>query len=172
MDASKNIFREQFDILTSFNCLHWVKEQEKAIAGIAKAACSGAQIALLLSHKKSLYHLILDKICSSSKWSNYYKDFISPRLFFDLDSYRTMLVEAGLDVIEITEEEMTYTYSSKKQLNDFFNASGSELEEIPELKKEEFLKDFATEFLTQVKHHNDKEIPVSFYCLQVIARKM
>src|SRR5262249_49626721 len=62
MDASKNIFREQFDIITSFNCLHWVRDQEAALNGIFKSAVEGAQIALLLSHRKSLYHLVLDKI--------------------------------------------------------------------------------------------------------------
>jgi ubiquinone/menaquinone biosynthesis C-methylase UbiE len=47
MDASKNIFREQFDIITSFNCLHWVKDQQYALFGIAvngdvKARINGA----------------------------------------------------------------------------------------------------------------------------------
>jgi ubiquinone/menaquinone biosynthesis C-methylase UbiE len=30
MDASQNKFINQFDIITSFNCLHWVKDQQRA----------------------------------------------------------------------------------------------------------------------------------------------
>ena len=49
MDTSKNVFKNQFDVITSFNSLHWVKDQEKALKGIAKAATLNARIILLLS---------------------------------------------------------------------------------------------------------------------------
>lgn len=171
MDAAKNIFRDQFNIVTSFNCLHWVKDQEKAIMGISNAASHGAQIALLLSHKKSLYHFVLDKICSSDRWKQYFDNYISPRSFFDLSSYKTLIIQSGLELIEIGEQEMTYKFSSEDELINFFSAAGSQLGQIPELRKKEFLNDFTTEFLRQRECQDDKEIPVSFWCLQVIARK-
>ena len=31
MDTSKNIFRNEFDLITSFNSLHWVKDQKGAL---------------------------------------------------------------------------------------------------------------------------------------------
>ncbi len=171
MDACKNIFCDQFDIITSFNCLHWVRDQKKALVGISNAASGGAQIALFLSHKKSTHHFVLDEICSNDRWKHYFDKIISPRSFFHLCSYKAMVIQSGLKVIEIVEQEMTYTYSSKEQLINFFSAAGSQLGQIPELKKKEFLNDFATEFLRQIAAQDDKEIPVSFWCLQVIARK-
>lgn len=171
MDASKNIFREQFDIITSFNCLHWVKDQQNALFGIAKSAVYGAQIALLLSHKKSLYHLVLDKICSSSKWKDYFIDFTSPRSFFDSIDYKEMVVRSGLEVIEISEEEMTYSFKSKEHLKDFFSAAGSQIKQIPEAKKADFLNDFVDEYLKEASFSEETSIPVSFWCLQVIATK-
>lgn len=171
MDASKNIFRNQFDIITSFNCLHWVNDQQHAIQGIASAAVPGAQIALLLSHRKSLYHLVLDKICSSNKWSVYFKDYISPRSFFEITNYERLLVKAGLNVINVVEEEMTYYFQSPKELKDFFSAAGAQIKLIPIELKEGFLNDFANEFLTQVALNDIDEIPVSFWCLQVVASK-
>ena len=171
MDASANIFRDQFDIITSFNCLHWVKDQLGALFGISRAAIPGAQIALLLSHKKSLYHLVLDKVCSSIKWKDYFTDFVSPRSFFDPDDYNEMVVRAGLDVVDISEEEMTYSFKSKAQLRDFFNAAGSQIKLIPDAKKPEFLNDFVDEYLSEASFAEESSIPVSFWCLQVIATK-
>lgn len=171
MDASKNFFREQFDIVTSFNCLHWVKDQQNALFGIAKSAAYGAQIALLLSHKKSLYHLILDKICSSKKWKDYFIDFINPRSFFDPIDYKEMVVQSGLEVIEMSEEEMTYSFKTKEQLKEFFNAAGSQIKQIPESKKSDFLNDFVEEYLKEAGFSEETLIPVSFWCLQVIATK-
>ncbi|KTC83376.1 methyltransferase [Legionella cherrii] len=171
MDGSKNIFREQFDVIISFNCLHWIKDQENALFGIAKSAANGAQIALLLSHKKSLYHLVLDKVCSSVKWKDYFIDFISPRSFFDPYDYKEMLVKAGLQVLDLSEEEMTYSFKSKEQLKDFFIAAGSQIKQIPEKRKSEFLNDFVTEYLNAANCFHEDFIPVSFWCLQVIASK-
>lgn len=170
MDAARNIFRQQFDIITSFNCLHWVQAQEAALAGIAEAATEGAQIVLLLSHRKSTYHLVLDKLCSSDKWRQYFKDFLSPRLFFAADIYKEMVIKSGLNVIEILEEEMTYSFKTKEQLKEFFSAAGTQIKLIPDMRKNSFLDDFATEFIKQ-SHCHEENIPLGFWCLQVVASK-
>lgn len=171
MNASKNIFREQFDIITSFNCLHWVIDQQSALFGITKAALPGAQVAVLLSHKKSKYHLALDAICSIRKWKEYFHDFINPRLFIESNDYKEMIIKSGLQLIECTEEEMTYTFKSIEQVKDFFSAAGSQIKRIPDNRKDEFLDDFVTEYLKQTNYSRDDLIPVSFWCLQVIALK-
>jgi trans-aconitate methyltransferase len=171
MDANKNIFREQFDIVTSFNCLHWVKDQQNALFGIAKSTVDGALIALLLSHKKSLYHHVLDKLCSSSQWNHYFIDFISPRSFFDPYDYSEMLAQSGLKVIEIFEEEMTYAFKSKEQLKNFFKTAGAQIKKIPEDKQSDFLNEFVNQYLQESESYREEEILVSFWCLQVIAMK-
>ncbi|MDR3443600.1 MAG: methyltransferase domain-containing protein [Legionella sp.] len=171
MDASRNIFRRQFDIITSFNCLHWVKDQESALFGVAASAVEGAQIALLFSHKKSVYHEVLDKICASDKWKSYFSTYENPRSFFDVNTYKKILQNAGLKVIDIIEEEMTYYYKTPKLLMEFFNAAGSQIKLIPESMKNEFLNDFVNEFLSQIELTENNEIPVSFWCLQIVANK-
>ncbi|STX39897.1 class I SAM-dependent methyltransferase [Legionella feeleii] len=170
MDASKNIFRAQFDIITSFNCLHWVKDQMGVLKGIADSAVEGAQIALLLSHRKSIYHFVLDEICARENWKQYFTDFINPRFFFEPNVYEEMLIEVGLKTIEITEEKMTYTFPSKEKLKGFFNAASAQIKQIPLSRTEEFLNDFVTEYLKQT-NCDDEIIPVHFWCLQVIATK-
>jgi len=171
MDAAKNIFRQQFDIVTSFNCLHWVHDQESAIKGITNSAADGAQIVLLLSHRKSLYHLVLDKICSNSKWASYFSNYSSPRSFFDISTYEKMLITSGLNVVSIIEEEMTYFYNTPNELKEFFSAAGSQIKLIPEYLKEDFLNDFVNQYLQQVNLDENNEIPLSFWCLQVVANK-
>lgn len=171
MDAARNFFRNQFDVVTSFNCLHWVSEQEKALSGIAHAAVSGAQIVLLLSHRKSQYHQVLETICTSEKWAVFFKDYKNPRSFFDIKYYKHLLINSGLEVISLIEEEMTYFYQTPNELKEFFNASSAQIKLIPDYLKESFLNDFSNAFLEQVNLNNFKEIPVSFRCLQIIARK-
>jgi ubiquinone/menaquinone biosynthesis C-methylase UbiE len=94
MDTSKNVFKNQFDVITSFNSLHWVKDQENALKGINAAATNNARIVLLLSHRKSSYHLTLDTLCASPKWSSYFKEYINPRSFFTKEHYNNLLLSA------------------------------------------------------------------------------
>lgn len=173
MDASRNIFHHQFDIVTSFNCLHWVKDQAAAIQGIVNAAVDNAKIVLLLSHKKSLYHNTLDQVCFNTKWKNYFKDYENPRTFFEPDTYKALLINNGLNVIELVEEEMTYTYHTRDQLKAFFESSMANTKQIPSYKKDEFLDDFCDAFIDQIDSidHKTTNIPVSFWCLQIIANK-
>ncbi len=171
MDASKNIFREQFDIVTSFNCLHWVKNQQDVLCGVARSAAYDAQIALLLSHKKSLYHLILDKVCSNNKWKCYFSNFKNPRYFFDPSDYKEMVVKSGLQITELSEEKMTYSFKSKEQLKDFFNSAGAHIKQIPENKKADFLNDFVETYIKEADLSEQNLIPLDFWCLQVIATK-
>lgn len=171
MDAGQNIFRQQYDIVTSFNCLHWVRDQEKAIEGIATAAIEGAQIILLLSHKKSLYHTVLDSLCASDKWKSYFTNYINPRSFFDKSAYNEMLNKSGLKVDSLIEEEMIFYYQNPEEIKDFFRAAGSQIKLIPDNMKEEFLADFMKRYLQSVSFNEYDEIPLSFWCLQVISHK-
>lgn len=169
MDASKNKFIDQFDLITSFNCLHWVKDQEKALNGIARAATKNANIILLLGHKKSTYHQILDIICGNIKWACYFKNYINPRSFFDPILYKEMLIRSGLNVISIAEEEMTYHFDSQEKLKGFLNASMANIKQIPEDKKEDFLEDYCDAFLKVVAFNKAGQIPVTFWSLVVNA---
>lgn len=171
MDAEENFFREQFDIITSFNCLHWIKNHESALRGISNAGVDGAQILLLLSHRKSKYHAVLDKICTSNKWKFWFVDYINPRSFFDQNIYKQMIMDSGLSIVSMTEEEMTHFYETKDQLKAFFNSAGSQPNRIPDELKNEFLDDFADEFFKETQSLHHKQIPVSFWCLQIVATK-
>lgn len=171
MDASRNFFLDQFDIITSFNCLHWVIDQRAALKGIARAASKDSQIVLLFSHRKSLYHDVLEIICSKEKWYPFFKDFVNPRSFFLIDEYKQISEESGLQIIDISEAEMTYFFKTETQLQDFFSAAGCQINRIPEEHKQDFLKDFSKEFINQSKIDEEELIPVSFWCLQVVAKK-
>lgn len=171
MDASKNMFQQEFDIITSFNCLHWVKDQNRALCGMAIAAKENGKVFLLFSHKKSLYHQAFDKLVSGKKWCSYFITFVNPRLFFEPLIYSDMVVSAGLNIIELLEEEMIFYFNHKEQLKQFLNASSAHVQHIPEIQKDDFINDFVEDFLDSLGLTENNAIPVSFNCLQIIASK-
>lgn len=171
MDSSRNIFKNQFDVITSFNSLHWVKDQLDALKGIAQAATLDARIILLLSHKKSAYHHTLDILHASPKWLSYFNNYINPRSFFTKEQYNELLANAGLSVVSLNEKEMTYEFTSLADLKAFFSASMANIKQIPSALKKEFLDDLCVEFLKQSNCKNPNQISLSFWCLEVFALK-
>lgn len=171
MDAAKNVFSSEFDLITSFNALHWVKDQAAALNGIAQAAAPNAGIALLLSHKKSLYHHTLDSVCSNRTWKAYFSDYTNPRSFFEKEAYETLVKNTGLNVVSITEEEMIYHFETRDALIGFFRASMANIKQIPESRKEAFLEDMASTYIAALANQNHHTIPVAFWCLMVRANK-
>ena len=171
MDASHNIFRNQFDLITSFNCLHWVKDQQAALRGISNAAAPNARVALLFSHRKSLYHEVLGDITSSPKWALFFEGYTSPRSFFKVDEYKKILADTDLQVEDIIEEEMSYLFDSKMEIAQFFHAAGSQINQVPKDHQESFLEDFSNEFVSRSQLTEDGKVPMAFWCLQVLAFK-
>lgn len=171
MDASENIFRDQFDVITSFNCLHWVKDQESAIMGISNSAKEDAIIAILLSHKKSLIHNIIENVCSSAKWKEYFIGYNNPRSFFELNNYKKLLKNHGLNIINIDEEEMTFSHDSEEKLKEYLISSISQVKQIPKSSQNEFISDISKEFLENSKVNDDGSIPISYWCLNIISNK-
>lgn len=169
MDACKNIFNKKFDIITSFNCLHWVKNLQDSLCGIANAAVANAQIILIFSHKKSLFHLVLDKLSSSLKWRDYFLNFVNPRSFFEVYWVEEMLIKAGFKAIEIQEKENTYFFNNIMQLREFFATTGSHIKQIPNQLVDSFVDDCVSEFIKVVNVVDRIFIPVSFWNLQIIA---
>lgn len=171
MDTSNNLFQEQFDMVTSFNSLHWVKDQESALGGIARAVVEGGKVILLFSHKKSHYHYALDTVCSKDKWSQSFKDYSNPRSFFEIKEYDAFLKNAGLVVMSLVEKEMIHNFSSIEKLKDFLNSSMANIKRIPQNQKDEFLDDFCKEFFSLLKCKDFSNIPVGFWCIEVLASK-
>jgi len=172
MDSSDNVFVRQFDIVMSFNSLHWVKDQERVLRGIANSVVENGEVILLLSHKKSRYHHALDIVCAKDKWKNYFKDYTNPRSFFELKEYEALLKKAGLNILSLMEREMIHKFDSTEKLQAFLESSMANIKQIPQDKKAEFLDDFCKEFFDLLKDQTLTSIEVGFWCLEVRACKL
>lgn len=171
MDASSINLANKFNLIVSFNALHWMKNQDTVIQGMANSLADNGEILLLFSHKKSAYHYALDKTCSNLRWESYFKSYVNPRVFFDKTTYANILTHAGFKIKNIIEEEMTHYFDSKEKLKGFYRGSLTNLTMLPDELKEIFLSDLANEYLTRLNIQSNEKIPVSFWCLQIEATR-
>ena len=72
-DARQLSFRHEFDVVVSFNALHWVPEQEQALRSIHSALRSAgrAQLRLVPAGKRKSLENVIEETRLSSRWARY-----------------------------------------------------------------------------------------------------
>ena len=88
-DARRLPFKNEFDLVISFNALHWVPEQDAAIRSIRSAMRSDGRALLRLvpaGERKSLENVI-EETRLSSRWVAYFREFRDPYLHLTPKQY-------------------------------------------------------------------------------------
>ena len=81
-DARSLPFQNEFDLVVSFNALHWIPEQQTALSSIHSTLVSRGEAQLRLVSKgarKSLEN-VAEETRRTSRWSAYFQDFEDPYL--------------------------------------------------------------------------------------------
>lgn len=99
----------QFDMVVSFFCLDWIKDQETLQRKIYQALKPQGQALLVISTGKDEVAQIVERVASSDKWISLLKNYNIPAGLHDAEDYRRYMLQAGFfiddfDVIKIPVE--------------------------------------------------------------------
>jgi trans-aconitate 2-methyltransferase len=88
-DARILSFHHEFDVVVSFNALHWLPDQAAPLRGIHKALKRGgyAQLRLVADGERKSLETVLEETRKSEKWTRYYSNFRDPYLHLTPDQY-------------------------------------------------------------------------------------
>jgi trans-aconitate 2-methyltransferase len=115
-DARRMPFHEEFDLVVSFNALHWVPEQEKALLSIRAALKRGGKAQLRFvphGERKSLEHVIRETR-QSPRWVPLFDGFHRPYLHLSPDEYRVLAQNTGLQVENIHVADKSWDFHSRQ----------------------------------------------------------
>jgi len=107
-DARNLPYRHEFDLVVSFNALHWIPEQDRALQSIHAAVKPGGRVQLRMVPKdkrKSLEDTI-EETRLSPGWNSYFKGFHDPYLHLTVEQY--------VDLAERNRFEVCHTHSEAK----------------------------------------------------------
>ena len=114
-DARRLPFTNEFNLVVSFNALHWVPEQDAALRSIRSAMKSDGRALLRLvpaGERKSLENVI-EETRRSSRWSGYFRDFQDPYLHLTPEQYAAMAARNRLSVLRIHTEAKAWDFKSR-----------------------------------------------------------
>jgi ubiquinone/menaquinone biosynthesis C-methylase UbiE len=143
-DARRLPYRSEFDVVVSFNALHWVPEQEAALRCIQVALKPGGRALLRFVPREEGWAIeyILEEVRSRSRWADFFTGFRPPFAHFTPDQYRGMAERCGLVVDNIVVEAGAWDFKSRAAFTAFCAATFVEWNRmVPELERPAFIAD-------------------------------
>jgi trans-aconitate 2-methyltransferase len=99
-DARQLPYHDEFDLVVSFNALHWVPQQDLALKSIRSALKQDgmAQVRLVPKGERKSLEDVLEETRLSSRWAGYFTSFRDPYLHLTLEQYEALADRNGFKV--------------------------------------------------------------------------
>lgn len=137
-------FKDEFDLVVSFNALHWIPEQDAALSSIHSALNSGgrAQLRLVPAGARKSLENVVEETRRTSKWSAYFRDFHDPYLHLTSDEYAAMAEHNGFRVLRVNTKDHAWDFGSRAAFSAFCAVGCVEwTRRLPEAERPEFIND-------------------------------
>jgi trans-aconitate 2-methyltransferase len=143
-DARKLPFDHEFDLIVSFNALHWITDQAlplQAIHGALKA--NGiAQLRLVPKGQRKSIEDVIEETRRSSRWAGYFKDFQDPYLHLTPEQYTELAEQQGFRVVSLHTADKAWDFHSRATFEAFSKVTMIEwTQHVPEAERPAFIAD-------------------------------
>jgi trans-aconitate 2-methyltransferase len=137
-------FREEFDLIVSFNALHWIPQQGEALRAIRNAMkpAATAQLRLVPDGERKSLEMVLEDTRKSARWAGYFEDFRDPYLHIQPDDYAALADRCGLEVNSLNVTDRSWDFQSRAGFEAFGAVTFVEWSKrVPEDQKLEFVRE-------------------------------
>lgn len=114
-DVTSMTFDDEFDVVVSFNALHWVRAQTAAYGNIARALRAGGRVLVQFvcaSDRPSVEQVAMD-VAADQRWAGAFTDFVPPFVHVEVDEFTATVTAAGLDVVDVTVADREWDFGSR-----------------------------------------------------------
>ncbi|ARV57258.1 hypothetical protein BZZ01_00215 [Nostocales cyanobacterium HT-58-2] len=119
MNAESLNFNNEFDVIVSFFCLHWVLDHAPVLEGIKNSLkANGRTLMTFVGKPKDTDGTsnALKTIIQSQRWNEYFQDFTSPFGFYDPEEYEKLLESVGLKANRVESILTHIIYQGKEDI--------------------------------------------------------
>jgi trans-aconitate methyltransferase len=143
-DATRLSYRDAFDLVVSFNALHWVSDQTVALRGIRDALRVGGRALLQLvpQGERTCLEDVIEETALSPRWSGRFADYRRPYLHLPPDEYGQLAESVGLRVDRVDVVLEAWDFGSRDAFAEFGTVTFVEwTRRIPDADKAAFIGD-------------------------------
>lgn len=133
---------KQFDLITMFSSLHWVRGQEKALNNLTSVLRQEGKLLILTFPHESPYYRLLEKVIHSKKWLQY-SNSSACKHWLTSDQYQLIISKQKLRKLFFKTYREVAVYQNEGQFKDYVKGWLPCLITLPENLQEEFLTELA-----------------------------
>jgi trans-aconitate 2-methyltransferase len=114
-DARHLPFKREFDLVVSFNALHWISDQALPLQGIHQALKSEgkAQLRMVAKGERTCIEDVIDDTRKSPRWASYFEGFRDPFLHLTPEQYAALAEQQGFRVLSIRTSDKAWDFGSR-----------------------------------------------------------
>ena len=169
-DARSLPFQNDFDLVVSFNALHWVPEQEAALSSIHSALISGgkAQLRLVPAGTRKSLEKMVEETRRTSRWSAYFHDFRDPYLRLTSEEYAAVAECNGFRVLRVSTKDHAWDFSSRAAFSAFCAVGCvAWTNRLPEAERADFINDVLDRYQLVAADCGGQENTFRFYQMDI-----
>jgi trans-aconitate 2-methyltransferase len=173
-DATCLTFCEEFDLVVSFACLHWIKDIPTVLKGVCRSLRPGGRILFQCGGKGNAAQLldVTEEITRSEHFAGYFQGFRFPYYFYGPDDYDIWLRQAGLEPIRVELVPKDMFHQGRLGLEGFIRSTWLPyLERLPESLRGQFVSEVAGRYIDRYPLDDQGKSHVQMVRLEAEAEK-
>lgn len=160
----------EFDLVVSFNALHWVPQQDAALRCIHNVLKPGGRAVLRFvpAGERQSIEDVIEETRESARWGEYFRDYRRPYVHFTEAQYREMCGQNGLGVVDMRVADHAWDFGTREAFIAFARVTFVEwTKRLPEGERDAFIADVLDRY-RQVAARDDAESNTfKFYQMEV-----
>ena len=169
-DARCLPFQDEFDLVVSFNALHWIPEQDAALSSIHSTLISGgrAQLRLVPAGARKSLEDVVEETRQTPRWSAYFRDFHDPYLHLTPDQYAAMAERSRFRVLQVSSKDHTWDFGSHAAFSGFCAVGCvAWTRRLPEAERADFINDALNRYRIVAADCSEEENTFKFYQMDI-----
>ncbi|MEI9863719.1 MAG: methyltransferase domain-containing protein [Limisphaerales bacterium] len=150
-NAAELPFRDEFDLILSFNALHWLPQQDAPLRCIHAALKPNgkAQLRLVVDGEHKSLETVLEETRKSARWAEYFEGFYDPYLHINQEQYARLAERNGFRVDHIHTALNSWDFQSRENFVAFGQVTFVEwTRRLPDAEKAAFISDVLDRYAT------------------------
>jgi trans-aconitate 2-methyltransferase len=173
-DASRLGFCEEFDLVVSFACFHWIEDHLSVLRGVMQSLVPGGRFLMQCGGRGNAARIldITGEIVARPAWKKYFSEFSFPYHFYGPEEYGPWLAEVGLrpERVDLVSKDMVHQGQAGLE-GIIRNTWLPYTERLPDHQRDEFVREVARRYLERYPPDGEGRAHVEMMRLEVEAER-
>jgi trans-aconitate 2-methyltransferase len=169
-DARHLTFKREFDLVVSFNALHWISDQTLPLQGIHQALKPDgkAQLRLVPKGLRTSIEDVIEEARRSPRWAGYFNGFHDPYLHLTPEQYAALARQQGFRILSNTMSDKAWDFESRATFLAFSKVTMIEwTRHLPEAERPAFITDVLDHYQKVAAQAPGQENYFRFYQMDI-----